>query len=83
MSNLARWKMETILEEMAEEAMYKSMARAYTRKVKDIEKRHHKELSTEFNCTIKKVHEKSLSNRRPRAYEPTLREALNAYYAEY
>ena len=83
MSNLARWKMEAILEEMAEETMHKPMARAHTRKAKNAEKRHHKELSAEFNCAMRKVHEKSLSNRKPKVYEPTLREALNAYYAEY
>lgn len=83
MSVLAREKYEAILEIIARESEIKPMTRAHTRKVKNVEKRHHKELSTEFNCAMRKVHKKSLSNRKPKAYEPTLREALKAYYAEY
>ena len=83
MSNLAREKYEQILEEISRESAIKSMTRAHTRKVKNEEKRHHKELSAQFNCALRKVHEKSLSNKKPKEYEPTLREALNAYYAEY
>lgn len=83
MSVLAREKYEAILETIAKESEIKSMARAHTRKVKGEEKRHYKELSTKFNCAMRRVHEKSLANRKPKAYEPTLREELEAYYAEY
>jgi len=80
MSNLARWKFEAIMEEMAEETMYKSMVRAKTRKTKNEEKARHKELSSEYKCALRKVHEKSLSNRKPKYEGPTLEEALAEYY---
>lgn len=83
MSALAREKYEAILEVIARESETKSRVRAYTMSTKKAKKAYNNELSKEFNCAIRKVHEKSLSNRKPKAYEPTLREALAEFYAEF
>lgn len=47
---------------------------------KKAKKAYNNELSKEFNCALRKVHEKSLSNRKPRYEGPTLEEALAEYY---
>ena len=83
MSALAKEKYEEILEVIARESEIKSMARAHARKAKNAEKCRHKELSTKFNCSMRKVHEKSLSERKPKIKDPSLREILNTYYAEF
>lgn len=83
MSTLARNKYEAILEVIARESEEKNRKRSYTRATKKAAKAREKELMFEFNTAIRKVHKKSLSNRKPKAYEPTLHEALADFYAEF
>lgn len=83
MSALAREKYEIILETIARESEEKNRKRSYTRATKRAAKAREKELMFEFNTAIRKVHKKSLSNRKPKAYEPTLHEALADFYAEF
>ena len=81
MSALAREKYEAILEVIARESETKSRVRAYTMSTKKAKKAYNNELSKEFNCALRKVHEKSLSNRKPKYEGPTLEEALAEYYS--
>lgn len=83
MSTLARNKYEAILEVIARESEEKNRKRAFTMNRKKDAAQREVALMFEFNTAIKKVHEKSLSNRKPKAYEPTLREALAEFYAEF
>lgn len=83
MSTLARNKYEAILEVIARESQKKNKKRAFTMSRKEDAAHRESELMFEFNTAIRKVHEKSLSSRKPKAYEPTLREALADFYAEF
>lgn len=83
MSTLAREKYESILEVIARESEKKNKKRAFTMNKKKDATQREIALMFEFNTTIKKVHKKSLSSRKPKAYEPTLHEALADFYAEF
>lgn len=80
MSTLARNKHEAILEVIARESEEKNRKRSYTRAMKKAAKAREAELMFEFNTAIRKVHEKSLSNRKPKYEGLTLKEALTEYY---
>lgn len=82
MSALAAAKYEELIAEINETTRYKSMKRAETRKNRHEAEAKKKELTKEFNASIRKVHEKSLSSRKPKAQEMSLKEALSEYYAE-
>ncbi len=80
MSALAREKYEMILEEIAKDSQKKNKKRSYTLDRKKDAEKHEYSLMFEFNTALRRVHEKSLSNRKPRYEGPTLEEALAEYY---